>query len=257
MQNHCITRLLMIMQQLRDRKTGCSWDQEQTFTSLIPHTLDEVYEVVDAIDRQNYDDLRDELGDLLFNIVFYAHLAEENHYFDFDAVCHSVADKLIRRHPHVFAGQASDSFSWEEQKKKERTDKKQLSLLDDIPIALPALLRSEKIQKRCASVGFDWTAVSAVLDKVDEELAELKEELNSSEQNSDRISEELGDLYFTLVNLTRHLDLNAENVVHKANQKFERRFRALENYFTQQGKLVQNASLEELESVWQKVKKQQ
>ncbi len=273
-----ITRLLQIMSNLRHSEYGCPWDLEQSIESLAPFTIEEVYEVVDAIERQDMVDLEDELGDLLFQVVFYAQLASESRIFNFDDVARTVGNKLLRRHPHVFPGGELENFgneqalsaqevevNWEAIKEQERAEKKakrnsestpeQLSLLDDVPRALPALERARKLQKRAASVGFDWDDLAPVLAKLKEEIAEL--EVALSNQSKNEIHAEFGDVLFSLVNLGRHIDEEPEIALRSANSSFERRFRWIESRLEQQGKSLQNASLAEMEELWNQAKLEQ
>ena len=249
-----LDRLLGIMQRLRDPQTGCPWDKAQTFATIAPYTLEETYEVLDAIAREDFDDLRGELGDLLFQVVFYARMAEEQGRFDFNEICRAISDKLERRHPHIF-GDANFTDSeqvlanWEKTKSAERAEKAQHSTLDDIPESLPALMRAYKIQKRCAAVGFDWTTLGPVVDKVHEELDEVMHEANQEE--------EIGDLLFATVNLSRHLGSKAEIALQKANRKFERRFREVEKIIAAQGLKLEDATLDQMEAAWCEVKSQE
>lgn len=274
-----VDKLLTIMSMLRDPENGCPWDLKQTFKTIVPHTLEEAYEVAEAIEQEDFAELPKELGDLLFQVVFYAQLGKEQERFDFEQIAQSMADKLIRRHPHVFGSLSDESlneseikYNWEAIKAQERAERKATSVLDDIPNALPALNRAYKIQKRAAHVGFDWPDVIGALDKVEEEIAELKEELRSrsesndyksnnsnitsAPQNQDAIAEELGDLFFALTNVSRHLGLNPEQVVRNANDKFSHRFRQVETLAEQQGGL-EKLTLDEMETLWQQVKKAQ
>ena len=252
--NSPMQTLLAIMAQLRDSEKGCEWDKAQSFDSIKYYTLEETYEVLDAIEQKDFSALKNELGDLLFQIVFYSQLAKEQQLFSFDDVCQSVNHKLISRHPHVFAHQQYDKCHWESIKQQERDAREQFSVLDDIPVTQPALMRAEKIQKRCAAVGFDWDDVSAVFDKVYEEIDEVKAELVASEKNQHKIAEEVGDLLFAVVNLARHLGVKSELALKSANNKFERRFKAVERHFQLNQKSLQTSSLDEMESVWQQVK---
>lgn len=254
-----LQRLLTIMQQLRDPQQGCPWDKQQTFDSIAPYTLEETYEVLDAISRKDYGDLQEELGDLLFQVVFYAQMAGEQQLFDFTDVCHSISAKLERRHPHIFAGNDRSDITeinrhWEQLKQQERQDKALTSALDDIPRAMPALMRAYKIQKRCSNVGFDWKETGPVLDKVHEEIAEVMEEVNRPVINPQRLEEEIGDLLFATVNLSRHLGSKAETALQKANDKFEKRFRQVEQIIADQGLSIQDATLQQMEQAWQQVK---
>lgn len=252
-----LLRLLNIVEILRDPEKGCPWDVQQTFSSIAPHTIEEVYEVVDAIDRKDFTHLKDELGDLLLQIAYYTQIAREENLFSFDDVAKGISDKLIRRHPHVFDNQSDTSAdSWEKIKQKERQNKQSTdftSLLKDIPKALPELIRAKKIQKRAALVGFDWDNVDQVFKKVDEELDELKN-VKVSKSNKEILEEELGDLLFSVVNLSRHLKLNAEESLRKSNLKFVRRFEFMENKILEAGKEFDDYSLDELEELWAQAK---
>ena len=257
-----ISRLLSIMKRLRDPETGCPWDKEQTFATIAPYTLEETYEVLDAINREDFDDLRGELGDLLFQVVFYAQMAQEEGRFNFDDICAAISDKLERRHPHIFAdGTAENSTEvlerWEQIKSDERAEKAQHSALDDIPHALPALMRAHKIQKRCSTVGFDWTTIGPVLDKVYEEIDEVMFEAKQVVVDEAKLEEEVGDLLFATVNLARHLGTKAEIALQKANLKFERRFRQVEEIIAARGLTMTGVDLEIMEEVWQEVKRQE
>lgn len=255
-------RLLSIMKRLRDPETGCPWDREQTFASIAPYTLEETYEVLDAINREDFEDLRGELGDLLFQVVFYAQMAQEEGRFNFDDICAAISDKLERRHPHIFgdatAGNSAQVLEkWERIKTAERAEKEQHSALDDIPEALPALMRAHKIQKRCSSVGFDWDSLGPVLDKVHEEIDEVMHEARQAVVDETKLEEEVGDLLFATVNLARHLGTRAETALQKANRKFERRFREVESIIAAQGLDMARATLEQMETAWQQVKRQE
>ncbi|NVJ50030.1 MAG: nucleoside triphosphate pyrophosphohydrolase [Gammaproteobacteria bacterium] len=255
--------LLDIMARLRDPENGCPWDIKQTYQSIVPFTIEEAYEVADAIERSDYDDLKGELGDLLFQVVFYAQIAQEEQRFEFQDIVDGICHKLTQRHPHVFSDQQFDNEgelhrAWELQKHKERQHKNQnASLMDDIPNSLPGIKRAQKLQKRAAKQGFDWPSVDGVWDKVDEEIAELKQALaadeNSPEKNA-AVMEEFGDLMFALVNLSRHLNLDAEQALRLANRKFEARFRSVEQAVKESGKTVADTSLEKLELFWQQAK---
>ncbi len=254
-----LDRLLNLMQTLRDPQHGCPWDRQQTFATIAPYTLEETYEVLDAIQREDFTDLRDELGDLLFQIVFYARMAEEEQRFNFDDICNAISDKLERRHPHIFGSAQADNAeevlqNWEAIKQDERATKQQHSALDDIPRALPALMRAHKIQKRCSNVGFDWESLGPVLDKVHEEIDEVMHEAQQAVIDSDKLEEEIGDLLFATVNLSRHLGSKAETALQKANDKFERRFRQVEQIIAARGLTMSVATLEQMESAWQQVK---
>jgi len=256
---NAIERLLGIMKTLRDPQYGCPWDREQTFATIAPYTLEETYEVLDAIQREDFDDLRGELGDLLFQVVFYAQMASEQERFNFEDICHAISDKLERRHPHIFGDATAETSSdvlknWEAIKTAERADKAQHSALDDIPKALPALMRAHKIQKRCHKVGFDWTTLGPVVAKVHEEIDEVMHEAQQSVVDGEKLEEEIGDLLFATVNLSRHLGSKAETALQKANDKFERRFREVEAIINAQGLSMPGATLEQMEAAWQQVK---
>ncbi|HIF9542062.1 TPA: nucleoside triphosphate pyrophosphohydrolase [Photobacterium damselae] len=261
MQSSYIEQLLSIMAKLRDPKDGCPWDIKQSFDSIVPYTLEEAYEVADAIEKQNWLDVKEELGDLLFQVVFYSQMAKEQDLFDFDEVVAGICEKLTRRHPHVFADKqfASDAevkANWEAEKAKERADKAvDNSILANVPLAMPALTRADKIQKRCAQFGFDWDSVAPVAEKVVEELDEVMDEYQQVTLDQNRIEEEMGDLLFSVVNLSRHLNVNPERALQKANKKFERRFRKVEKNVLEKGMEISNCSLEQLDQEWNIVKK--
>jgi ATP diphosphatase len=254
-----IEKLRWIMSELRNPETGCPWDLKQTFASIIPHTLEEAYEVADAIEQEDFTELEKELGDLLFQVVFYSQLGEEEKRFDFDSVLSAICEKLIRRHPHVFASsdfesEAQVKANWENEKVKERqqkNDDKNLSILADIPRNLPALSQAAKIQKRCAHVGFDWHNIDDVFAKVEEEVLEVKAELH---RDDNALAEELGDLMFAVVNLCRHAKKDPEALLRQANNKFTRRFYGVEAQVNRADKSFQQHSLDELEAFWQQVK---
>lgn len=262
-----ITRLLEIMTRLRDPKTGCSWDVKQTFQSIIPYTIEEAYEVKDAIERDDMVDLCDELGDLLLQVVYHAEMASERGAFDFSDVVHSITAKMLRRHPHVFGTQEQkqqglQSGEWDRIKQLERAEKKSLKgsedetpqgLLDQVPATLPALTHALKLQKRAATVGFDWDNIDLVFDKLREEFDELKVEC-AKEDAKDKQLDELGDILFVAVNLARHLKIDPESALSSTNQKFIKRFHYLEDALNAKGRNLQEASLEEMEALWQKAK---
>jgi MazG family protein len=248
-----IERLLQIMSRLRDPKSGCPWDLEQTFATIAPYTIEEAYEVADAIERHDLHALRDELGDLLFQVVFHSQLAREQGAFDFDAVANAICDKMERRHPHVFGDASVESAqaqtaAWEAQKRRERAAK-HASVLADVPVALPALTRANKLGKRAAQVGFEWADVHGALAKLEEEVIELKEEVA---RNADRkaIADELGDVLFCVVNVCRYLDVDPETALRATNAKFERRFGYVEARLKEQGRTPETASLEEMDRLW-------
>jgi MazG family protein len=261
-----IQRLLAIMARLRDPQGGCPWDLEQDFRSIVPHTIEEAYEVADAIERDAMDELRDELGDLLFQVVFYAQLAREAELFDFDAVVEGIADKIVRRHPHVF-GNASvadadaQTRSWEAIKAAERARRRSgaapASALDDVPRALPALARALKLQRRAARVGFDWDDWAPVFAKIREELDELEAEVCGGGPGADAVEAELGDVLFACANLARHLRVDPEQALRRTNAKFERRFRGLETRLRAQGVEPEEAGFEAMEGAYQAVKREE
>ncbi|HIF9342777.1 nucleoside triphosphate pyrophosphohydrolase [Photobacterium damselae] len=261
MQSSDIEQLLSIMAKLRDPKDGCPWDIKQSFDSIVPYTLEEAYEVADAIEKQNWLDVKEELGDLLFQVVFYSQMAKEQDLFDFDEVVAGICEKLTRRHPHVFANkqfasEAEVKAHWEAEKAKERADKAvDNSILANVPLAMPALTRADKIQKRCAQFGFDWDSLAPVAEKVVEELDEVMDEYQQVTLDQNRIEEEMGDLLFSVVNLSRHLNVNPERALQKANKKFERRFRKVEKNVLEKGMEISNCSLEQLDQEWNIVKK--
>ncbi|MBL4823068.1 MAG: nucleoside triphosphate pyrophosphohydrolase [Colwellia sp.] len=267
--NASIDKLRWIMTQLRDPETGCPWDVKQDFSSITAHTLEEAYEVVDAIEQQDFVELEKELGDLLFQVIFYSQLGQEQQLFDFDNVVAAICEKLIRRHPHVFADRtlttdAEIKVNWENEKAKERAAKQRqvnnvtpISVLADIPKNLPALSQAAKIQKRCAHVGFDWHDINDVFAKIEEEVLEVKEELEAKEINKAALGEELGDLMFAVVNLCRHAKQDPETLLRQANQKFTKRFHGVEAQVNQSGRDFSKHNLEQLELYWQQVKAQE
>ena len=271
-----IDRLIAIMTMLRDKQHGCPWDLEQTIKSLLPYTLEEVYEVADAIENNDLVELEDELGDLLFQVIFYAQIAKEQGAFDFQDIATAITDKLVRRHPHVFPDGDVEKFgiqqdisaqqvvvNWEAIKELEREEKskkggKQVaqeveSILDDLPRALPAMERARKLQKRAAQVGFDWAEIAPVLEKLKEEVAEFEEALASGDL--ERMSDELGDVLFATINLARHSKIEPEVALRSTNQRFETRFKWIEAALSQQGKVFKDANLEELDALWDQAKK--
>ena len=257
-----VRQLLEIMARLRDPQGGCPWDLRQTYATIVPYTLEEAYEVADAIQRGDLVELRDELGDLLFQIVFYSQLAREQGAFDFDDVARGICDKMVRRHPHVFAdaeyrGDDQLRQAWEQHKAEERAERGQAAVssqMDGVARALPALIRAEKLQKRAARVGFDWPDAKGAFDKVCEELDEVEAEVASGDV--DRLEDELGDLLFAMVNVVRLLGLDAEQTLSRANEKFERRFRAMEQALQEAGHGDLRAlSLAELDAAWEAVKR--
>lgn len=259
-----IQQLIEIMRALRDPESGCPWDLKQTFQSLIPYTLEEAYEVVDAIERNDFDDIKSELGDLLFQIIFYCQLAEEQDLFDFNGVAQTISEKLTRRHPHVFSdtkikNAEEQTKEWEklkqlERKSKASSDLSNLSLLDGVSRTLPSLMRAEKLQKRAAREGFDWPNIKGAIAKIYEELDEVKQELDTDRQEQELIENEIGDLFFSCINVSRHAGVDAEQCVRKANLKFERRFRELEKVAKDKGLQVNEINTDGLEKLWQEVK---
>ncbi len=259
-----ILRLIEVMVRLRDPVAGCPWDIEQTFETIAPYTIEEAYEVADAIQRGDREGLRDELGDLLLQVVYHARMAEEDGDFDFAAVATGISDKMQRRHPHVFGAEevetaAAQTRAWEDHQAAERqakaaADGGQASVLDGVALGLPAATRAVKLQRRAARVGFDWPETLQVLDKIEEEIAELKQEISSGAK-PERIADELGDLFFALTNLARHLDSDPETALRHANAKFTRRFQAIEARFAAEGRELTEAGLEELEAAWRTVKR--
>ncbi|ACA87621.1 nucleoside triphosphate pyrophosphohydrolase [Shewanella woodyi] len=259
MQNNDIQPLLDIMAKLRDPQTGCPWDKAQRFETIVPFTLEEAYEVADTIERMAIDELPDELGDLLFQVVFYCQLGKEQGLFDFADVVEKICNKLTSRHPHVFGtlkGASSDEVkeNWEQIKAKERSERDLHSILDNIPVGLPALSRSVKIQKRVARVGFDWAELGPVVDKIHEEIDEVIHEVEQEKVNPDKVQDEMGDLLFAVVNLARHLGVEPEQALRGANRKFERRFRGVESLANKAEKPMEEHTLDELDQYWDEVK---
>lgn len=255
-------RLLEVMAKLRDPEGGCEWDIEQTFETIAPYTIEEAYEVADAIDRGDVDAIKEELGDLLFQVVFQSQVASDDGLFTFEDVAQSIADKMIHRHPHVFGDQQFSreelKAHWEKSKAEERAAKasQAVSELDGVALPLPSLTRAEKIQKRAARVGFDWPCVDPVLGKIDEELAELRAVVNNIEADTSAqaLEDELGDVLFSVTNAARHLKVDPELALRKATAKFERRFRHVEQGMAEQGQSMQDATMEELDRLWQQAK---
>jgi ATP diphosphatase len=254
-----IDDLLDVMARLRNPENGCRWDKEQTFATIAPYTIEEAYEVADAIETGDMDQLEDELGDLLFQVVFYAQISRETGGFDFDAVARRIATKMRDRHPHVFRavdGRTSEgqTIAWEEQKAQERDARaakigRKPSALDGVALALPALMRAQKLQKRAAREGFDWDALPPVIAKIREELAELEVEIEAKAEHA-RLQDEAGDLLFACVNLARHLDVDAEIALRGTNAKFDRRFRHVEDALARDGKSLKGSYLDEMEAHW-------
>ena len=255
-----LARLLEIMRRLRDPETGCPWDIEQDFASIAPYTIEEAYEVADAIERGEMGELRDELGDLLLQVVYHSQMAQEAGLFGFDDVVDSISKKMHRRHPHVFGDESRDKSAtqqvsdWEEIKAAER-GVGTVSALDGVATGLPALTRAVKLQNRAARVGFDWPETSMVLDKIVEEAAELVEARDSL--GKEEIAEEFGDLLFVMANLARHLDIEPETVMRSANAKFTRRFNGIEDLLKAKGKTPDTSDLEEMDALWDEVKRRE
>jgi len=262
-----IDRLRDVMRRLRDRTSGCPWDVEQTFATIAPYTIEEAYEVAEAIQNDDMAALQDELGDLLLQVVFHAEMAAEAQRFDFDAVANAIADKMIRRHPHVFGddvvdGTAGQTKAWEAHKAEERAAKARAagtapSALDGVTVGLPALTRALKLQKRAGRVGFDWKDAPPILDKIAEELAELQAEMAAPTRDPERLEDELGDLLFACTNLARHLAVDPESALRRTNAKFERRFRRVEALLAADGKRPEQASLDAMEALWQQAKREE
>lgn len=258
-----IARLIEIMAALRTPVTGCPWDLEQDFASIAPYTIEEAYEVADAIERGNLEDLREELGDLLLQVVYHARLADEQGAFSFGDVVEAVTRKMIRRHPHVFGDAEARNAGlakgmWEKMKAEEKRSRSGVEtpsgLLEDVPRALPALTRALKLQAKAGRVGFDWGAVGPVFDKLEEEIDELRRAM-TEETNQEAIEDELGDVLFVIVNLARHLKVDPERALSRTNAKFTRRFGHIENSLASQGRRPEDATLAEMEVLWQQAKK--
>lgn len=265
-----ISRLIEIMAALRDRNGGCPWDIEQDFASIAPYTIEEAYEVADAIERRDMDDLRDELGDLLLQVVYHAQMAAEAGTFSFGDVVQAITEKMIRRHPHVFGDEEARTAgmakgAWERIKAVEKAERRARRLargldaeeggkgfLDGIPLALPALTRALKLQQKAAEVGFDWSEAAPILDKIEEEIRELREAIATGGRPA--VQDELGDLVFALVNLGRHLGIDAEAALSGTNGKFRSRFHHIETALAARGRTLRQASLEEMEALWQQAK---
>lgn len=253
-----IERLLEIMRRLRDPDTGCPWDIEQTFTSIAPYTIEEAYEVADAIERADWSGLEGELGDLLLQSVYHAQMGEEAGHFTFNSIVQAISDKMVARHPHVFGDENRDKSAeqqtrdWEEIKARERGDKAERGALDGVAANLPALLRAYKLQKRAARVGFDWPATDQVIAKITEEANELVEARDSLD--ADAIEDEMGDLLFVVANLARHLGVDPEAALRRTNAKFIRRFEGIEAQLAKDGKTPATSTLEEMDDLWNAVK---
>lgn len=255
-----IQRLIELMATLRHPDTGCPWDRDQTFATIAPYTVEEAYEVADAIERADLSGLREELGDLLFQVVFHSRMAEEQGSFAFGDVVQGICDKMVSRHPHVFGtdriGDAEQqTIAWEEHKKRERAARQTgpVSVLDNVPVALPALTRAAKLGKRAATVGFEWPDVHGALDKAEEELHEARAAIAEG-TSSEAIEDELGDLLFCLVNICRHMKVDPETALRKTNLKFERRFRHVETRLREQGRELTQSTLAEMDGYWDEAK---
>ena len=263
-ESYSLADLLRVMERLRDPEHGCPWDLDQDFRSIVPSTLEECYELAEAIEHDDFPHVAEELGDVLFQVVFYTQLGRERELFSFDSVVHTLVDKLVRRHPHVFAdgeiegvvGESTDvadvKTTWEAIKQEERHARQQTGALADVPVALPALPRAQKLQKRAARVGFDWCDAAGVLDKVEEEFRELRAAIESGD--SEATAEEVGDLFFSLVNLSRHLKLDAESALRHASIKFERRFESMEAMAAEEESDLADLDQNQLEALWQRAK---
>ena len=267
---YSIEDLRYLMKRLRDPETGCPWDLKQNYQTIAPYTLEEVYEVIDCIERNDLSHLGEELGDLLFQVIFYSQLGAEEQIFDFDSIVHGIVEKLVRRHPHVFpqgtleskrdskaeAGSGEEvkiKQAWEQIKKQERQEKGERRTLDDIPLAMPALNRACKLQKRAATTGFDWSSTADVLEKVREEIDELDAEIQAG--NNHAMEEEFGDLLFSCVNLARHMGIDPERAMRSANGKFQRRFEAMEDLAAEDNcPPLSEMSVDEMELLWSRVK---
>lgn len=269
-----IYALLAVMAQLRNPDGGCPWDLEQDFNSIAPYTLEEAYEVVDAIERHNLVDLREELGDLLLQVVFHAQMASEQQAFDFSDVVQGIVEKMIRRHPHVFGDENSKTAGavagrWDQIKEQEKAEKLQASLnageqapatkslLDDVPVVLPGLTQAVKLQKKAAKVGFDWPDTSQVIDKLNEEMLELSQEVTHEPRDTSKIEDELGDILFVYANLARHLGVDPEAAIRRTNQKFRRRFGRIEELLSTEGKEFDEMDLAGLDKLWDQAKKEE
>jgi nucleoside triphosphate diphosphatase len=263
---YTVVDLLRVMQRLRDPQTGCPWDLRQDFHSIVPSTLEECYELAQAIEHEDFNHVAEELGDVLFQVIFYAQLGEEQNLFSFDAIVHTLVEKLIRRHPHVFARGEIEGLlhtrssveevrqTWEAIKQNERNSKNQFGLLADVPLALPALPRAQKVQKRAAQVNFDWVDIPAVMDKLQEELDELRRAMSG--QSAEALQDEMGDVLFTCVNLARHLGLDAEESLRHATVKFERRFGLMEVAAAAEGDVLSTLSEAQLDHLWRQAKEE-
>ncbi len=262
-----IERLKYIMERLRDPVTGCPWDIEQTYETIAPYTIEEAYEVADAIEHQDMPALKDELGDLLLQVIYHTQMAAEDKSFTFDDVVEAISEKMVRRHPHVFGSSDVESaeqqtINWEEQKAKERAEKsgidsENMGVLDGVAKGLPALLRASKLQKRAARVGFDWPDVTGAFEKLTEELDELNEEIEKPNLDKEMLIDEFGDVLFSAVNVARKLKIDPEAALRQGNLKFESRFRYIEEALDKAGKSFDDVSLSEMETLWEQAKKEQ
>ena len=255
-----LARIIEVMRRLRDPKTGCPWDVEQTFATIAPYTIEEAYEVADAIARDDMDDIRDELGDLLLQVVFHARMAEEMNAFDLADVARSISDKMIERHPHVFGDEArpeteQQNRRWEEIKEAERRRRGRTGILDDVAAGLPPLTRAMKLQKRAARVGFDWDDPKDVIAKMEEECAELRREVEAGDAPPERIEDEIGDVLFVAVNIARKTGIDPETALAACNRKFERRFGYIESKAKECGRSLDDMSLDEMNALWRESKK--
>ncbi len=261
-ENHSITTLLEIMERLRDPENGCPWDLEQTFSTIAPHTIEEAYEVAEAIADDDMQELKSELGDLMFQVVFYAQMAKENGDFSFNDVVDAISEKMIRRHPHVFGQEdiksaEAQTIAWEETKAAERAEKnknKEISVLDGVAKTLPAMTRALKLQNRAARVGFDWPSIKPVQAKIIEEINELQVEVENG-SSKDKLEDEFGDILFAVVNLGRHLELDPEKALARTNRKFVTRFEEIEKQLKLQGKSLSDSNLDEMDALWNEAKK--
>ena len=256
-----LERLIDVMRRLRDPEAGCPWDIEQNFTSIAPYTIEEAYEVADAIERKDWRDLESELGDLLLQVVYHGQMGAEVGHFDVDSIARRVTDKMIDRHPHVFGDETREKTAedqkrdWESAKARERKNKGAEGVLDDVALGMPALLRAVKLQKRAARVGFDWPDAGAVLEKITEETAELVEASEAADQV--HIHEEYGDLLFVMANLARHLNIDPEHALRDANAKFTRRFKVIEKVLAAQDRAPIDSNLEEMDALWNAAKRRE
>ncbi|MDG4550959.1 MAG: nucleoside triphosphate pyrophosphohydrolase [Candidatus Contendobacter sp.] len=255
--------LLELMARLRDPENGCPWDRQQTYATIVPHTIEEAYEVADAIAREDWEELRSELGDLLFQVVFYAQIAREEGRFDFAAVARGIVEKMTRRHPHVFGAEsyadaAEQTAAWERIKAAETAEssKRSAGALDGVPLALPALTRAVKLQRKASRVGFDWGAVEPILAKIAEEISEIRHEIET-QAPPERLADELGDVLFAVANLARHLELDPEAALRGTNAKFERRFRRIEYWLAEDGRAPTGSTLAEMDALWERAKREE